>query len=163
VAQIRHVAVALPAFGFDAVEDGLILRRERSLLVTGETARTADRAPLPAEVWIFRIVPGPSRRQHAAHGNPERARERDGANRSSVKHRHPPSCLGRWALAVWPLWSACTSAIATPHCTQRKRLGVVAILQRTGFRPRPTKARTNRIEVIELEIPAGLGRRCEPR
>jgi hypothetical protein len=39
--------------GLDDGEDGLVLRRERRLLVARELTRSADRTPLSAEVGVF--------------------------------------------------------------------------------------------------------------
>src|SRR5262249_52392874 len=58
-AQIGLVVVALSAFGRVGFEDRLVLWRKRSLLIASKPARAADRAPLSAEVGVFRLVQGP--------------------------------------------------------------------------------------------------------
>ena len=85
-AQIGLVVIALSALVSVGIEDRLVLRRERSLLVARPPARAADRAPLPAEVGVFCIVPGPG----AGHRDAKRANERDCTDRTSVKHLHSP-------------------------------------------------------------------------
>src|SRR5262249_53382584 len=52
-AKIGLVVIALSAFGRVGIKDRLVLGRQRSLLSASPPARTADRTPLSAEVWVF--------------------------------------------------------------------------------------------------------------
>src|SRR5438270_6872762 len=90
-ASIGHVARALSAFGTDGIEDGLVLRREWSRrrsapgLALVISPGTADRAPLPAEIRILRIVPCLGIGNHDA----QRCKKCDCTDRTSIKHDGP--------------------------------------------------------------------------
>src|SRR5438067_6912344 len=106
-ASISHVARALSAFGPDGLEDGLVLRRERSRrrsapgLALVISPGTADRAPLAAEIRILRIVPCLS----IGNRDAQRCQNCDCTDRALIKHGCPTLGINsrcREALAPLP-------------------------------------------------------------
>src|SRR5262249_28931866 len=91
-ATISLVELALPAFMQVGLEDRLILRRERRLLslpprfADVEAPWPPDRTPLPAEIRIELVVPCLS----VGSCDAQRSEERDGPDRSSMRHGVPP-------------------------------------------------------------------------